>query len=187
MIHLVDSNLVAPQPWRNGGGQTRELLAWPAGGDWQLRVSVADIDRDGPFSAFPGVQRWFAVLSGAGVQLGLADGGRAVTPMSPPLAFDGAEAPGCRLLDGPTRDLNLMARQTAGRAMMAADAWGEPLRAGARWRGVFTAVPGRLLCGDAPVAAPAFALAWSDDDTLPWQFVPAEHGRSWWLTLEDAE
>lgn len=187
MIHLADSNHVAPQPWRNGGGQTRELLAWPPGGEWQLRVSVANIDRDGPFSAFPGVQRWFAVLSGAGVQLGLATGVKTLTPMSPPLAFDGAEAPGCHLLDGPTRDLNLMARQAAGRAMMIAAAGGEPLGAGARWRGVFTAVAGRLLCGDTPVSVPAGALAWSDDDTLPWQFMPAEPGRSWWLTLERAE
>ena len=58
-----------PQPWRNGGGVTRELLAWPDGGDWRVRVSVADIDADGPFSAFPGVERWFAVLEGAGVAL----------------------------------------------------------------------------------------------------------------------
>ena len=31
---------------------------WPgrARDDWQLRISVADIDRDGPFSAFPGVR-----------------------------------------------------------------------------------------------------------------------------------
>jgi len=29
-------------PWRNGGGVTRELLAWPDSKDWALRVSVAD-------------------------------------------------------------------------------------------------------------------------------------------------
>jgi environmental stress-induced protein Ves len=34
-----------------------------------LRISVAEITRDGPFSAFAGVQRWFAVLEGAGVML----------------------------------------------------------------------------------------------------------------------
>ena len=30
-------------PWRNGGGVTRELLAWPDSKDWALRVSVADV------------------------------------------------------------------------------------------------------------------------------------------------
>jgi environmental stress-induced protein Ves len=41
-------------PWKNGGGVTRELLAWPGGGDWQVRISVAEIEADGPFSSFPG-------------------------------------------------------------------------------------------------------------------------------------
>ena len=60
---------IAPQRWRNGGGWTRELLAWPDAAGWQVRLSVADVERDGPFSAFPGVQRWFAVLEGEGVEL----------------------------------------------------------------------------------------------------------------------
>ncbi|MEO8526020.1 MAG: HutD family protein [Caldimonas sp.] len=47
----------AAQPWRNGGGVTRELLAWPGVGDWCVRVSIADIEADGPFSTFSGVQR----------------------------------------------------------------------------------------------------------------------------------
>ena len=42
-----------------------------------IQFAGTRIAADGPFSPFPGVQRWFAVLSGAGVQLGLADGGKA--------------------------------------------------------------------------------------------------------------
>ena len=56
-------------PWRNGGGVTRELLAWPDPHDWLLRVSVADIHASGPFSKFPGVDRWFAVLAGGAVSI----------------------------------------------------------------------------------------------------------------------
>ncbi|HEU6455884.1 MAG TPA: HutD family protein, partial [Roseateles sp.] len=44
---------VQPQAWKNQGGTTRELLAWPHAHDWALRVSVARVDRNGPFSAFP--------------------------------------------------------------------------------------------------------------------------------------
>src|SRR6218665_1188986 len=66
---VVCANDVAPQRWKNDGGWTRELLAWPHPADWALRISVADIEADGPFSAFEGVQRWFAVLAGAGVRL----------------------------------------------------------------------------------------------------------------------
>ena len=42
-IQLIDAASVAPQAWRNGGGQTRELIAWPAGADWRVRISRADI------------------------------------------------------------------------------------------------------------------------------------------------
>lgn len=110
MPTLIDAAQQPPQAWRNGGGVTRELHAWPSATDWQLRISLADIERDGPFSAFPGVQRHFAVLSGAGVALRFGDVWREQRASDPPLAFDGADAPDCRLLNGATRDLNLMLR-----------------------------------------------------------------------------
>ncbi len=105
------------EPWRNGGGRTRTLLAQPAGADWDWRLSVAEVEQGGAFSAFAGVQRWFAVLGGAGVCLevgGAAGSGHAAHSLRPgdeALCFDGAAATHCRLLDGPTQDLNLMLRQ----------------------------------------------------------------------------
>lgn len=137
----------APQAWRNGGGCTRELLAWPAGADWRVRISVAEIAADGPFSAFDGVERWFAVLSGAGVALGLPGGEHRLTPTSAPLRFDGSAAPGCRLIDGATSDLNLMLRAgTRGvlkRALSDAP-WVEDWR----WRAAFVADSARLEAAD---------------------------------------
>ena len=109
-IALADCPVV---PWRNGGGTTRELLAWPAAEDWQVRVSVAEIAADGPFSPYPGIDRWFAVLDGHGVVLTLPQGERVLRPGDAPLAFAGEAAPACRLIDGPTRDLNLMLRRGA--------------------------------------------------------------------------
>jgi hypothetical protein len=105
---IVDADAVAPVAWKNGGGRTRELLRWPETGDWRLRISLADIDADGPFSPFPGVRRWFVVLEGQGVELDLGGRRCVLRPGDAPLAFDGAAAPGCRLLGGPTRDLNMM-------------------------------------------------------------------------------
>ena len=46
-MNRVQLSAVPPQPWRNGGGSTRELLAWPAAADWKLRVSLATIAQDG--------------------------------------------------------------------------------------------------------------------------------------------
>lgn len=112
---LTRLNEVAPVPWRNGGGVTRELLAWPSASEWTLRISVAEVARDGPFSRFPGVQRWFAVLSGSGVRLTVAGDVRELTVASPPFQFDGGADTVCHLLAGPTRDFNLMLRQGTAR------------------------------------------------------------------------
>jgi environmental stress-induced protein Ves len=159
VVRLADCPFV---PWRNGGGRTRELLAWPAVSDWLVRVSVAEIEADGPFSPFPAIDRCFAVLEGAGVELSLPAGVAKLGPASDALAFAGEDAPGCRLLAGPTRDLNLMARRDAGRITMQR----EPRTCtAAYWRGLFA------------------------DETLWWTDDPAEplpsHGRGWWLTLEN--
>jgi len=103
VVHLAD---VTATHWRNGGGLTRELVAEPAGADWQWRLSVAEVAADGPFSRFEGVTRWFAVLQGAGVVLNE----HRLTAQDAPLCFDGGAATDCRLIDGPTQDFNLMLR-----------------------------------------------------------------------------
>lgn len=193
----------APQPWRNGGGSTRELLAWPSAAHWRLRLSVADIDTDGPFSVFDGVQRWFVVLQGAGVALSIAGRAHAQRLADAPLCFDGAARTDCRLLDGPTRDLNLMLRQAAGGLL---PAWpGQPWRPPGPVCGLFTRVPGhcRALAsaGAAPssmvqptmalpeMALPAMALLWFNPAPaeLAWQADPVLAGtadtpaRAWWF------
>ena len=157
MVRLADCPFV---PWRNGGGRTRELLAWPNTDDWLLRVSVAEIEADGPFSPFAGIDRCFAVLEGAGVELSLPSGPVRLGPRDGALAFPGEAAPGCRLLDGPTRDLNLMARRDAGRITMRR----ERVTTG-RWRGLFA----------------DGALWWTDAASVA---LPA-HASGWWLSLEE--
>ena len=180
---LVRADRVAPELWRNGGGRTRELLAWPAGPDWRLRVSLADIEADGPFSSFVGVQRWFAVIAGAGVELRFADAMHRLAPDSPALHFDGAAAPYCALLDGATRDLNLMARD--GAALL------QPALAQTDWcdaftqRGLFTLLPGELRCERyGRVALAPFTLAWELGPGAC-SFVPDGHAAAtrcgWWL------
>jgi environmental stress-induced protein Ves len=99
---------VSPTPWRNGGGITRELLAWPTAQDWDWRISVAEVEKSGPFSRYEGVDRWFAVLGGAGVRLTLDGKTHELTAQSAPLHFAGAKACACELIDGPTEDFNLM-------------------------------------------------------------------------------
>jgi environmental stress-induced protein Ves len=105
----------AATPWKNGGGVTREIAAWPRGAgldafDW--RVSLADVAADGPFSAFPGVDRVLTVIGGEGLVLEVE--GRAVR-LEPgaPFAFPGEAGVMARLTAGPIRDLNVMVRRGA--------------------------------------------------------------------------
>jgi len=114
-IALAD---VAPSPWRNGGGETCELAAWPAAEDWTWRMSVATVAANGPFSRFEGVQRWFAVLGGAGVRLDVDGSQHSLTGSSAPFCFDGGSATQCELLAGATQDFNLMVRRRRASARM---------------------------------------------------------------------
>lgn len=65
---------IAPQPWRNGRGQTREIAAGRlvdgAGHrEWDWRVSVACIACAGEFSRFEGVQRTAVLVKGSDLAL----------------------------------------------------------------------------------------------------------------------
>ena len=57
-----------PVPWKNGKGTTRELLILPEdatlGGSFDVRLSIARIERDAEFSTLEGVERIFTPLAG---------------------------------------------------------------------------------------------------------------------------
>ncbi|MGN6113802.1 MAG: HutD/Ves family protein [Luteimonas sp.] len=112
--------------WRNGAGWTREVHAHPAadGNGWDWRLSIAEIDEDAPFSAFPGVDRELVLLEGNGLRLRFADG--ECVELHPPherLRFAGERALRGELVDGPTRDFNLMWK----RDIVDARLWHRPL------------------------------------------------------------
>lgn len=93
MMRIIDAEAVAPTPWNNGGGNTRTLLALPDEDAWHLRISMADVEQDGPFSPYPGVERWLTLAEGPGMQLEFTHGTLTLTPLDPPLVFDGGTAP----------------------------------------------------------------------------------------------
>lgn len=105
-------------PWKNGGGVTHELLRVGEGvAGFAARVSMAEVAADGPFSAFPGVDRVILLMDGAGFALRRADGLEVrVDRAHVPFAFLGEDAWHCRLLDGPVLDLNVMTDRAARRA-----------------------------------------------------------------------
>jgi len=109
-------------PWKNGGGTTAEIAMAPADADFSAgrfdwRLSLASIEGDGPFSAFPGVDRTIMLVEGNGMVLTNEDKARMVLDRRYlPQDFPGEWKVDCRLLDGPVRDLNLMAHRARVRA-----------------------------------------------------------------------
>jgi len=98
--------------WKNGGGVTQELLAWPSAEDWCVRLSIATIDKDGAFSALPGVLRWFTVIEGLGINLTFETQKKTVRRGDGPLQFDGHQPCDAALLEGKVTAFNVMMRDT---------------------------------------------------------------------------
>ena len=90
--------------WANGGGTTRELLR-AEDGSW--RVSLAEIDRDGAFSSFPGRARLLTVVDGVVLAL-VVDGADHVVEPRRPFAFDGDAEVLASVPEGPVQALNLI-------------------------------------------------------------------------------
>lgn len=184
MTHRLVRRLDTPATrWRNGGGVTRELLTWPDQDHWQIRVSVADIDADTAFSAYPDVRRWLTVLQGAGMALTIDGVSQQLARGDPPLRFGGAAATNCRLLDGPARALNLMLRGAVGTMCAATD--GLPWASGAAQCGLFTAVAGQCVAGELDIAVPPYALLWFDAAPHALTFTAAQRPAAligWWLS-----
>ena len=105
--------------WKNDGGWTTEIARSaddsPAAFRW--RVSIAEIERDGPFSSFPGVVRDLLLLEGNGIELDIDDAApHRMTQRFQRIRFNGESSVNCRLLAGPTRDFNVMASRDAANA-----------------------------------------------------------------------
>jgi uncharacterized protein len=114
-IEIVRAHDHKVMRWKNGGGETAEVAVWPRGAgldafDW--RLSMAKVQTDGPFSAFPGVDRTLAILEGEGMRLSVnAEPAVTLTKTSAPLTFAADAQASARLIDGPVLDLNMMSRR----------------------------------------------------------------------------
>ena len=105
-------------PWKNGLGTTREIAIDPpdatvTGAGFRWRLSIANVDQSGPFSAFPGVDRTIMVIKGNGMVLTAAgQAARRLDRCFEPFSFSGDIAVDCELIDGPVQDFNLMVNRS---------------------------------------------------------------------------
>jgi uncharacterized protein len=180
-----------PVPWRNGGGTTRVLATWPDETDWIVRVSVAEILVSGPFSSFPGVERWFALLSGEGVRLDTEGAAaREIGPDETALhRFAGDRSTWCTARGARAEDLNVMLRRDRGRLRdrpLAPDAW---LATRAEWTGLFVVASTEVTADGGPTwQVPGMALAtWPNPRREPRRLrALGSVGRGWWLEVDRA-
>ncbi len=108
MRHLTPADYRI-MPWANGRGTTTELLREDG-----LRLSIATVAEDGPFSLFPGIARNLTVISGPGFRL-QGDGiDLAATPLIP-VAFPGDVAIRATGVAAPSEDFNVMTPASAPR------------------------------------------------------------------------
>jgi len=121
MFHIIAPSQYRRTPWKNGGGLTEEIAAHPEGAaldgfDW--RISIAAVDRDGPFSRFPGVDRTITVIEGAGMRLSGPDRDVVLDTLFEPYVFDGGDAIDCTLVSGAVSDFNAMFRRGRARGQV---------------------------------------------------------------------
>jgi uncharacterized protein len=107
-------------PWRNGGGVTYEVASSPAGtelGDFDWRISIAEVEAGGPFSAFPDIDRTIILIEGEWMAL-TVDGRRHRFGIRDPFSFDGGSETLCEV-PSRSRDLNVMTRRGRATAWVA--------------------------------------------------------------------
>jgi len=104
-----------PMPWKNGQGTTTEIAVSPGGAgldDFDWRLSIARMEADAPFSAFPGIVRTLAIVDGAGLKLEVTgDAPVTLDQSSAPHRFAADRPAEARLLGGPVSNLNIMTRR----------------------------------------------------------------------------
>lgn len=132
-------------PWRNGRGVTLEIAREPARGEkFAWRLSLADIDTDSEFSAYPGYRRALALVAGKSLHLRFrGHGSRQLDPLRRGARFEGDWATHCAIPKGRCTDLSLIVRKglatapavvvrapktlrvkSSGRVLLAADLYG---------------------------------------------------------------
>lgn len=113
MIRVLRAADRVAAPWKNGGGVTREVAIWPeraSFGDFDWRVSIADVREAGPFSKFENIDRTILILQGR-LALTVEDRTVELHTGSAPFAFPGDAACSGTPVGGAVMDLNVMTRR----------------------------------------------------------------------------
>ena len=112
LIHLRPEDYLA-MPWKDGGGVTEQIAIEPPdatlAGGFLWRLSMARVERSGPFSRFAGCDRTLLLLEGGGVDLDFGSHGRVrLDEPLQPVTFSGDWDARATLRRGPVRDFGII-------------------------------------------------------------------------------
>lgn len=116
MSKILTQDSFTDMPWKNGGGTTREIfkISNPKNPEqFYFRLSMATVSQDGPFSKFPGIDRFLMLLKGNGFVLNKSI--RFGAPLDQ-LFFKGEDDVKCELINGPCTDFNVMTDRNWGKS-----------------------------------------------------------------------
>lgn len=117
---VIPANEYRRVRWKNCLGWTREIVRARVrddadcidADDWDVRLSIAEVERKAAFSLYPGIDRELVLLRGNGLRLHFTDGEmRELSHPGERLRFAGERALDGEPIDGPTHDFNLMWRR----------------------------------------------------------------------------
>jgi environmental stress-induced protein Ves len=184
-LQLLHVSEVPARPWKNRGGTARDLLLWPDEQDPWLQISVADITRDGAFSPYPRIDRWFVLLQGSGIELSWTHAVRRLHAGRGVLHFDGVDPPICRLMGGPCSAFNVLHRRDRGRVLVkAATPRSAPLTGFGHFA-LFVREAARLQPEKGqPVELPPWSLVWGE--RLQLHLEPQnDDAHAWWVGFDE--
>lgn len=115
-VRWIAARQLTVQPWKNGGGQTRQIALWPPGAtadNFVWRISAADVSSNGPFSVWPRIDRTLLLTQGGPLLLTHPESGvqTRLGIDTPPFRFAGETAYQAVLQGAKVRDFNLMLRR----------------------------------------------------------------------------
>ncbi|WP_067094162.1 HutD/Ves family protein [Marinomonas atlantica] len=116
LYRIISPTQYKRMPWKNGLGETLEIVRLEDAIGVRFRLSQAAVIEDGMFSFFDGLQRTLVMLSGNGMMLSHQSDRTCHPPHVLNCALDQASFSGgdktyAALTDGPIEDLNIMVRQ----------------------------------------------------------------------------
>ena len=114
---IIEQRRYKRMPWKNGLGETLEILVDEDQHGQRFRISQAAVVEDGVFSDFQGMHRTLVLLSGQGIALAhknsAGNDSRIVLSAVLDMArFAGGDKTHAELINGRIEDLNIMVRIT---------------------------------------------------------------------------